>query len=472
MTGVVGVDQIQVLSSESQDGHWRAKLLRGVYQVTGENRETFLAKWPAKLDLGVISDTNEALLRDLADDWVDVSLPDLAVLSGVSTESALILKLIRGGWLEILLIAGGQPLLTIVPRRSVADYPQFHRSPKNMRASKFAIVVRAGDEVRLELPHSWADAVIHSTNVLDVLWHGISAEIPDNGGAIATALRWLEATNEGDPEGFNERQWSAHELWFHERTRRYGRARNFGGTFWAKDEFPALPALPKHRVIEQFSLPSPPFADNKIGGSLHQVLEDRRSFRVHDDANALTLDQLGEFLYRSVRTRLSHRVDGVEYLSRPHPSGGSAYEIDTFIAVRNVVGLRPGLYHYDSFDHGLDKIDTPDPGALANLIRIASHSSTVKSEPQVVIFFVARVGRILWKYEQMGYAVMLKHVGVVMQTMYLVASDMGLAPCAIGSGDSDLFSAATGLDPLTDVTIGEFLLGSRSATEEFTERPA
>ena len=40
---------------------------------------------------------------------------------------------------------------------------------------------------------------------------------------------------------------------------------------------------------------------------------------------------------------------------------------------------------------------------------------------------------------------MLKHVGVVYQTWYLVATAMGLAPCALGGGDAELFGEAAGL---------------------------
>ena len=37
---------------------------------------------------------------------------------------------------------------------------------------------------------------------------------------------------------------------------------------------------------------------------------------------------------------------------------------------------------------------------------------------------------------------------------------MGLAPCALGGGDSDAFAAATGLDYHDQAAVGEFVLGS------------
>jgi hypothetical protein len=43
--------------------------------------------------------------------------------------------------------------------------------------------------------------------------------------------------------------------------------------------------------------------------------------------------------------------------------------------------------------------------------------------------------------------------------MYLAGTAMGLAPCALGSGDSAIFSRVTGLSPLVESSVGEFSLG-------------
>jgi hypothetical protein len=49
--------------------------------------------------------------------------------------------------------------------------------------------------------------------------------------------------------------------------------------------------------------------------------------------------------------------------------------------------------------------------------------------------------------------------------MYLVATAMRLAPCALGSGDADLAARALGLDYLRESSVGDFLLGSRPPDE-------
>jgi len=62
----------------------------------------------------------------------------------------------------------------------------------------------------------------------------------------------------------------------------------------------------------------------------------------------------------------------------------------------------------------------------------------------------------------MGYALILKDAGVLTQTMYLVAEAMGLAACALGAGNADLFAQAAGVDYYAESSVGELMLGSRA----------
>ena len=65
----------------------------------------------------------------------------------------------------------------------------------------------------------------------------------------------------------------------------------------------------------------------------------------------------------------------------------------------------------------------------------------------------------MWKYRGISYGVILRNTGALYQTFYLVATELGLSPCGIGSGDSALFARMTGLDPIVEGTVGEFILG-------------
>ena len=99
---------------------------------------------------------------------------------------------------------------------------------------------------------------------------------------------------------------------------------------------------------------------------------------------------------------------------------------------------------------------------VKGLLRDAAESTAIPEDTlQVLLILAARIPRLAWKYESIAYALTLKHVGVVYQTMYLAATAMGLAPCAVGGGDADLFARAVGTDYCAETSVGEFLLGSQ-----------
>jgi SagB-type dehydrogenase family enzyme len=151
----------------------------------------------------------------------------------------------------------------------------------------------------------------------------------------------------------------------------------------------------------------------------------------------------------------------MDFASRPYPAGGGLYELEVYAAVNRCANLRPGLYHYDPSRHGLTRLcaGTADVGRL---LREAAESAAISTDSlQVVFILAARFARVAWKYESIAYALILKHVGVVFQTMYLAATAMGLAPCAVGGGDADLFARAAGTDYCAETSVGEFLLGSQ-----------
>jgi nitroreductase len=47
----------------------------------------------------------------------------------------------------------------------------------------------------------------------------------------------------------------------------------------------------------------------------------------------------------------------------------------------------------------------------------------------------------------------------LIQTLYLMATDMGLGGCAIGTGNIDLFAKLTGLEFHAEGPVGQFAIG-------------
>ena len=89
----------------------------------------------------------------------------------------------------------------------------------------------------------------------------------------------------------------------------------------------------------------------------------------------------------------------------------------------------------------------------------------VPATPQILITIVARFGRVSWKYSSIAYALILKDVGALLQTFYIMATDMGLGGCAIGTTNIELFAKMTGLDFHVEGPVGQFALGRGAKPE-------
>jgi SagB-type dehydrogenase family enzyme len=148
----------------------------------------------------------------------------------------------------------------------------------------------------------------------------------------------------------------------------------------------------------------------------------------------------------------------VEYATRPYPSGGGSWELELYLAVDKCDGLARGFYHYDAGGHALVPIDVR-AHELEALLAGAEFAMGAPAVPQILITIAARFGRISWKYSSLAYALILKDVGVLMQTLYLMATDMGLGGCAIGTTNIDLFAKMTGIEFHVEGPVGQFAIG-------------
>lgn len=421
---------------------------------------------------------------------VAVLLPDKQRLTGLSPEQIRLLKalgreptqldpadtrvsplldrLVAAGLLTVTVRSGGVDLYSLLPFAPPPPRttPEAGRLPITL--SKFAVIHRNDDRCVAEHPMSWCDIEIHDGRVLAAI-AGLSATgelSPDALSRLADDLGWAGFVTDprSEHDDFATRSWGPHELWFHRRstfgvrTRDWGR---FGPTKWAAGTFPPLPARKTAYATDPIALPSPDLGSLRVAGdSLTAAIEDRTSCRDFAAQSPPTVDQLGEFLFRTARNRTLRVIGDEEFPSKPFPSGGGLYEMEVYPVVRQVHGLAPGMYHYDAFDHALRPVAAIDHPAIGRLLTPSSLTLADGQLPQILFVFAARVGRVMWTYEQIPYAVMLKHVGVLTQTMSLVATDMGLGSVAQGYCDTAAFAELAGVDEMTECAMGSLVLGS------------
>ncbi|MBV8883269.1 MAG: SagB family peptide dehydrogenase [Chroococcidiopsidaceae cyanobacterium CP_BM_RX_35] len=384
------------------------------------------------------------------------------------------------GWLCHSVLAAGEAIAIAIPITSDYQFPYTEVAVESKYVlSRFAYCHQVEGQLVLESPLSqtqvlllnWQGAALfsqlarpHSCSELVTKVLGISLETAKQFVSLLLSVQMLSEISEDGtiPEQANVTlaQWEFHDLLFHTCSRMGRHANPFGGTYRFLGKTEPLPAVKPRMSEKVIELYRPNLEMLKTtDASFTQVLETRKSIREYGET-PITAQQLGEFLYRCARVKHLLQTDRGEIAHRPYPSGGALYELELYPVVNNCQGIASGLYHYNPLSHQLCRISNRTETVEA-LLNDAGRSMGQQGLPQVLIVIAARFQRLAWKYESMAYALMLKHVGVLYQTMYLVATAMELAPCGLGGGNSDLFTKATGFNYYAETSVGEFALGSQ-----------
>jgi SagB-type dehydrogenase family enzyme len=371
----------------------------------------------------------------------------------------------------------GRPFATIEPMSSRFAWAPSAPGDTPLRLSPFACCRREGDAMVVESPFAPARVVLHDPRAalgLGALatapahgsFLGGRGDVPAEAGPMLLAMLWsagaLEpaAADTTSPDARALAQWEFHDLLFHARARSGRHNRPYGGRFPFVGAIEPLPAVKPPMSGERIRLVRPDLdALAETDMPLSRAIETRRSDREFGDP-PIAIDQLGEFLYRVGRIKSIGTGRFGDVIRKPYPSGGGLYEIEIYPVVARCGGLEPGLYHYAAGDHELERLDVLTPGVQA-LLDDAWEASARHGRPHILLVLAARLQRVQWKYRMVSYSLILKHVGVLYQTMYLVATAMGLGARALGGGDSDRFAEVTGLNYYEESSVGEFMLGTR-----------
>ena len=266
--------------------------------------------------------------------------------------------------------------------------------------------------------------------------------------------------------------WDFHDLLFHARSTEGRHANPAGGAYPYAGVMAPLPAVRPRWPGKKIDLRKFTAARSRPISPAARLLRERHSTRSFDDQRPITLGELSRFLDCTARvqstwkSRLDLGDDSpvVGHAVRPYPSGGGSYELELYLAVNKCEGLVRGFYHYDAGGHMLVPIRVR-AHELEALLSGSAFAMDAVAAPQVLITIAARFGRISWKYSSIAYALILKDVGVLMQTFYLAATGMGLGACAIGTTNIDLFAKMTGIEFHVEGPVGQFAIGRGGKSE-------
>jgi SagB-type dehydrogenase family enzyme len=265
--------------------------------------------------------------------------------------------------------------------------------------------------------------------------------------------------------------WDFHDLLFHARSTEGRHANPLGGAYPYADAIAALPAVRSPWPGKKIDLREVSAVAAAAASPAATLLRQRHSTRYFDNQQPITLAELARFLTSTARVQSElpsasghGGAPELGYTVRPYPSGGASHELELYLAVDTCEGLSRGFYHYDAAAHALVSIETRG-NQLDALLKSAEFAMGVSATPQILITMAARFGRVSWKYSSIAYALILKDVGVLMQTFYVMATDMRLGGCAIGTTNIELFAKMTGLAFHVEGPVGQFALGRGAKPE-------
>ena len=268
--------------------------------------------------------------------------------------------------------------------------------------------------------------------------------------------------------------WNRQDLRFHSHTRRHIIG-HYQEELLPREINKTSPKARNQRIIlSTVSLPKPSVDSQET--NFYQVLNKRKSIRTYK-TSPISIKALGSLLWYSMHTREEIICDpaltrSYEGLLKPVASAGGLHSIELYLCIKQCIGVGPGFYHYDSFDHSLGRMSDLNK-SCQNMLEMAvnttcrapqaaSISPGQGQQPDVLIVMATRYERNASLHSETGlaYALILKDTGAIYQQLYLVATALGLAPCGLSFGSSELFEKASGISSQIECSVGEFMVGN------------
>ncbi len=376
--------------------------------------------------------------------------------------AALLFRLDRLGLLARGVSSLGRQLVSCTPLRPPPQALPERPPEGTLRFSPSGLARAEGNAVFLEVPGSWARMTIHDRDLFPLL-HDMAVgrtavemaaavpTLPDKAIlAVLTLMSWCGLLGSGEHKG-----WSTHDLLFHARTRN-GYMRVLLGKTYPGGAIAAEPARSATTDgTRRLALAPPDLTRLLTEDPPYARVSERRKSARRQGSVPLTSGQLSEFLFRTL-----HEREG----RRPYPSGGACYPLKAHLAVHRCLGVAPGLYAYDPALHELITVGEPGPG-LDRLLGDAASAANIEWPPQILLVLAARYERVQPVYGDLSYSLILKEVGAVFQVAMMTAAVMGLSTCPLGCGNALLFSELVGVNPLSESSVGELMLGSLAENE-------
>lgn len=214
---------------------------------------------------------------------------------------------------------------------------------------------------------------------------------------------------------------------------------------------PCDPALPRVTLLHPSDFPAPVI-------SAMDALLGRTSTRKYTD-QPLTLAELSCLLYATQGVRTAKP----KFTIRTVPSAGARHAFETWLVIRRVEGIEPGLYRYLALDHTLARL-----GPCEGPWRASFAEAIMRQDFNHAVYFLwtAVPYRMEWRYAHASAKLLALDAGHICQNLYLACGLLGLGTCAIGAYQQEAIDRLLGLDGVTQFVIYAAPVGRPAAGGE------
>ena len=213
---------------------------------------------------------------------------------------------------------------------------------------------------------------------------------------------------------------------------------------------------------ERIALPQEP---EPLTMPIGQAITKRRSGRTYG-SEGLSALQLGTLLTLAgglQQPAVAAQSNGS--LHRNVPNSGNLGSVEIYPVIMRADGIRPGIYHFDSVQHDLALMHS---GHFATWLRELVLFQLEFADAAVALVLTSAFGRLKAKYGPRGYRLGLLDVGHVSQSVYLLATSMGLQVCATAGFIDEALETALALDGIDTAVSLLILLGTTPHSDAVT----
>jgi len=222
--------------------------------------------------------------------------------------------------------------------------------------------------------------------------------------------------------------------------------------FSRTDQHKNVPAPPIQKPCDPEAprislMPPSEFKSSITGTDLFAAIVARESRR-HYLPNAFSVAELSFLLYST---------QGVRHAPHPSvslrtvPSAGARHSFETYLLIRNVENVDPGLYRYLPLEHEL--VFLSEIENMEMRISMACFGQQFVGAGAITFVWTTIPYRMEWRYGPLAHRVILIDVGHVCQNLYLACEAIGAGTCGVAAYDQQEVDELIGVDGEEEFTV-------------------